>query len=143
MPSSCAARSKAWPRAWPPSAAWPRRCWLTCATAWRASTTAALAVLLQDGQSAEEQRTIEQAFYRRTGWTPAITHHVAGALKHPEQDYLKRLIMRLIAKHQGGDADTSRAREYTDWDDLTRYVDAFLAATSQQESGHRGDNYPG
>ena len=44
--------------------------------------------------------------------------------------------MRLIAKHQGGDADTSRDREYTDWDDLTRFVDEFLAATSQQESGH-------
>jgi hypothetical protein len=32
--------------------------------------------------------------------------------------------------------DTSRDREYTDWDDLARFVDEFLAATSQQESGH-------
>ena len=110
------------------------RDWLTGLPA--AFVCVSLAVLLQDGQSAEEQRTIEQAFYRQTGWTPAITHHVAGALRHPEQDYLKRLIMRLIAKHQGGDADTSRDREYTDWDDLVRFVDEFLAATSQQESGH-------
>ena len=110
------------------------RDWLTGLPA--AFVCVSLAVLLQDGQSAEEQRAIEQAFYRETGWTPAITHHVAGALRHPEQDYLKRLIMRLIAKHQGVDADTSRDREYTDWDDLARFVDEFLAATSQQESGH-------
>jgi menaquinone-dependent protoporphyrinogen oxidase len=95
-----------------------------------------LASLLQDGQSAEEQRAIEQAFHKQTGWTPAITRHVAGALRHPEHDYLKRLIMRLVARHQGVDVDTSRDREYTDWDDLARFVDEFLVATSQQESGH-------
>ena len=95
-----------------------------------------LATLLQDGRSAEEQRAIEQAFHEQTGWRPAITHHVAGALRHPEHDHLKRLIMRLIARHQGVDVDTSRDREYTDWDDLARFVDEFLAATSQQESGH-------
>jgi menaquinone-dependent protoporphyrinogen oxidase len=110
------------------------RDWLTGLPA--AFVCVSLASLLQDGQGIEEQRAIEQAFYRDADWTPAITHHVAGALRHPERDYLKRLLMRLIARHQGVDADTSRDREYTDWDDLARFVDEFLAATSQQESGH-------
>jgi menaquinone-dependent protoporphyrinogen oxidase len=117
------------------------RDWLTGLPA--AFVCVSLAVLLQDGQSAQEQRTIEQAFYRRTGWTPAITHHVAGALRHPEQDHLKRLLMRLIARHQGVDADPSRDREYTDWEDLTRFVDQFLAATSQQEIGHSASTRDG
>jgi len=110
------------------------RDWLTGLPA--AFVCVSLAGLLQDGKSAEEERAIEKVFYRASGWTPAITRHVAGALRHPERDHLKRLILRLIAKHRGDEADTSRDREYTDWDDLKRFVDEFLAATSQQERGH-------
>jgi hypothetical protein len=36
--------------------------------------------------------------------------------------------MKLIAKQQGGDTDTSHDHEYTDWDDLTRFVEEFVAA---------------
>jgi menaquinone-dependent protoporphyrinogen oxidase len=44
--------------------------------------------------------------------------------------------MKLIAKQQGGDTDTSHDHEYTDWDDLTRFVDEFLAAIPLREGGH-------
>ena len=95
-----------------------------------------LASLFQGDERREVERTIEAAFCEETGWTPAIVRHVAGALRQPQHDYLKRLIMRLIARQQGVEADTSRDREYTDWDDLARFVDEFVAATSQEESGH-------
>jgi menaquinone-dependent protoporphyrinogen oxidase len=95
-----------------------------------------LAALLKDAESHDELRTIAEAFYREAGWTPAVTRHVAGALRYTEYDYFKRLIMRLIAKHQGGDTDTSRDHEYTDWDDLTRFVEEFVTATPLQEGVH-------
>jgi menaquinone-dependent protoporphyrinogen oxidase len=108
--------------------------WLTGLPA--AFVAVSLTALLQDEQSREELRSAAEAFYRETGWTPAVTRHVAGALRYTEYDYSKRLIMRLIAKQQGGDTDTSRDHEYTDWDDLTRLVEEFLKATPLQESGH-------
>jgi menaquinone-dependent protoporphyrinogen oxidase len=94
------------------------------------------AALLRDEQGREEQRTIAEAFYRETGWTPAITRHVAGAPRQPGHDNFGQLLMRLVAKPQDGEADDSRHREDTDWDDLARFVGEFLAATSQGESGH-------
>jgi len=109
--------------------------------AWLAGIPAAfvavsLTAALKDDQSRDELREIAEAFYRETGWTPGITRHVAGALRYSQYDYFKRLIMKLIARQQGGDTDTSRDHEYTDWDDLARFVDEFLAATSLRESGH-------
>lgn len=110
------------------------RGWLTGLPA--AFIAVSLTARLQDEQTHEELRAIEEAFYRETGWRPAITCYVAGALRYTEYGYFKRLIMRLIAKQQRGDTDTSRDHEYTDWDGLTRFVEEFLAATSQQEGGH-------
>ena len=80
-----------------------------------AFVSVSLAAALKDEQSRAELREVVGAFYRETGWTPAITRHVAGALRYSQYDYFKRLIMKMIAKHQGGDTDTSRDHEYTDW----------------------------
>jgi menaquinone-dependent protoporphyrinogen oxidase len=33
--------------------------------------------------------------------------------------------MRLIVGHAGGDTDTSRDYEYTDWEAVTRFAEAF------------------
>jgi len=94
-----------------------------------------LTAALKDDQSRDELRDIAEAFCRETGWTPAITRHVAGALQYTQYDYFKRLAMKLIARQQGGDTDTSRDHEYTDWDDLKSFVGEFLAATSLREGG--------
>ena len=113
--------------------------------AWLAGIPAAfvavsLTAALKDDESRDELRKIAEAFCRETGWTPAITRHVAGALRYTQYDYFKRLIMKLIAKQQGGDTDTSRDHEYTDWDDLTRFVEEFLAANPLREGGHQPVN---
>ena len=110
-------------------------------SAWLAGIPAAfvgvsLTAALEDEESRKELEGLADAFFRETGWTPAITRHVAGALRYTQYDYFKRLVMKLIARHQGGDTDTSRDHEYTDWDDLARFVDEFLAATSLREGGH-------
>jgi menaquinone-dependent protoporphyrinogen oxidase len=99
-----------------------------------------LTAVLTDDESRDELRKAAEAFCRQTGWTPTITVHVAGALRYSQYDYFKRLIMKLIARQQGGDTDTSHDHEYTDWDRLARFVDDFLAANPVQE-GHR--SWPG
>jgi menaquinone-dependent protoporphyrinogen oxidase len=38
-----------------------------------------------------------------------------------------RFIMRMIAKSEGGSTDTSRNIEYTDWEELDRFMEEWAA----------------
>jgi len=95
-----------------------------------------LTAVLKDDESREELRKLTEALYRTTGWTPAITRHVAGALRYTQYGCLKRMIVKRIARRHGSDADTMHDHEYTDWNDLTRFVEEFLAAVPQMASAH-------
>jgi menaquinone-dependent protoporphyrinogen oxidase len=94
-----------------------------------AFVSVSLTAALKDSDSREELRAIAEAFCGETGWMPRMTRHVAGALSNSQYDYFKRLLMKLIAKQRGRDTETSNDYEYTDWVDLSRFVDEFLAAT--------------
>jgi menaquinone-dependent protoporphyrinogen oxidase len=107
-------------------------------TAWLAGIPAALVVVsltavLKDDRSRDELREAVDALCRECRWTPTVTRHVAGALRYTQYDYFKRLIMKLIAQQHGGDTDTSCDHEYTDWDDVTHFVEAFLASAHLAE----------
>ena len=62
---------------------------------------------------------------RRTGWQPEDTAIFAGALRYREYNPFIRLMMRLIVGHAGGDTDTSRDYEYTDWQAVERFAARF------------------
>jgi menaquinone-dependent protoporphyrinogen oxidase len=59
-------------------------------------------------------------------------HLVAGALKYTQYDFFKRALLRYFMKPGGVDAATSGDTEYTDWDDVGRFVDEYLAATQSE-----------
>ncbi|MGI9302901.1 MAG: flavodoxin domain-containing protein [Gammaproteobacteria bacterium] len=94
--------------------------------------TAFLSVSLA-AASPEPQGRTEAAKYmqdfleQETGWTPDRSHCVAGALRYTRYDFFKRLIMRMLARHAGAQTDTTQDYEYTDWDDVTRFVEHFLS----------------
>lgn len=69
-----------------------------------------------------EAHTIAETFLDKTCWNADGTAHIAGALKYTKYDYFKRLIMRMIAKKQGGSTDTSTDHEYTDWEAVRRFA---------------------
>jgi menaquinone-dependent protoporphyrinogen oxidase len=73
-------------------------------------------------QGAKDTREAIEAFFTETGWHPAQVKPIAGALLYREYGFLKRVLMRMIVKKKGGDIDTSRDYEYTDWDALDRFV---------------------
>jgi menaquinone-dependent protoporphyrinogen oxidase len=79
------------------------------------------------GDRVEAERDL-RAFLDETGLEPRRWRLVAGALKYTQYDFLRRFVMRAIAKHWGGDTDTSVDHEYTDWDDVEAFVDEFLVA---------------
>lgn len=86
-----------------------------------------LSVLQQDPGVVRELAGIINRFKIRTGWQPAATKLVAGALLYTRYSWLKRLAMRHIARKAGGGIDTSRDYRYTDWSDLTAFAREFHA----------------
>jgi len=82
-------------------------------------------------QSPEELAEIERimaAFAAETGWTPTTTESIAGALKYTEYNWLKRMIMKQISKQHGGETDTSRDYEYTDWKQVDGFAERFFGS---------------
>lgn len=61
-------------------------------------------------------------FMKRTGWQPQRMASFAGALLYRRYNPFIRLLMRMIVGMAGGDTDTSRDYEYTDWDAVDRFA---------------------
>jgi menaquinone-dependent protoporphyrinogen oxidase len=61
-------------------------------------------------------------FTRRTGWTPATVHHVAGAFRYTQYDFFKRWALKYMAWRHNAPTDTTRDWELTDWADLERFA---------------------
>lgn len=73
-----------------------------------------------------------QDFMDATGWYPDQVAAFAGALLYTQYGLVKRFIMRSITKKAGGDADSSRDYEYTDWESVDDFVDMFDRAMTGQ-----------
>jgi menaquinone-dependent protoporphyrinogen oxidase len=84
-----------------------------------------LGVLQHDPKVDRDLQKILDAFLHETGWHPLETKIVAGALKYTKYNVLVRWLMKRIARKAGGSTDTSKDHEYTDWEDLRRFADAF------------------
>lgn len=69
---------------------------------------------------AEARKNLER-FLERASWKPDRTATIAGALLYTRYSPFIRFLMKMIVGHCGGDTDTTRDFEYTDW----AAVDAF------------------
>lgn len=74
-------------------------------------------------KAAEDAQRMIDAFLEETKWHPSKIRAVAGALLYTKYNFFIRLVMKRIAKAAGGDTDTSRDYDYTDWAALDRLVD--------------------
>jgi menaquinone-dependent protoporphyrinogen oxidase len=72
-----------------------------------------------------EVEAIAQRFLRATGWRPESVKHLAGALLYTRYNVFKRWIMNRIVAKAGGDTDTSRDYDYTNWGELRAFADEF------------------
>ena len=84
-----------------------------------------LGVLQPDAQVQRDLQEILDRFVTTTGWRPGVAKFVAGALPYTRYNWLQRLIMKRIVSKAGGDTDTHRDYEYTDWNDLRRFAADF------------------
>jgi len=80
----------------------------------------------------DEERRAEavnyvESFVEATDWHPDRIGLFGGALRYSEYGFLKRLMMKGIAKEATGDTDTSRDYEYTDWAEVAAFARDFAA----------------
>lgn len=103
------------------------RDWLSaCPTA---LLSVSLTAALNDDDSRAACRAEAQKFLDDTGLVPGVVLPVAGALPYTQYDWFKRFAMKSIARKRGGDTDTSRDFEYTDWSALAAFAHEFVGAT--------------
>lgn len=81
-----------------------------------------------------------QDFLGELQWEPREALSVGGALLYREYSWPKRLMMKQIVRKNGGDTDTSRDWEYTDWDAVHAFagrISAAIVAPAARELSHR------
>ncbi len=90
-----------------------------------------LGVRQRDPKVQHDLEAIVSRFVQATGWRPATVKPVAGALLYTQYNwFLRRMMKRIVAK-AGGDTDTSRDYEYTDWADLRKFGEAFATSVAE------------
>lgn len=86
-----------------------------------------------------EKRTPETNSYTRKflssiRWKPTICETFAGALHYPEYNWLDRTMIKLIMKISGGETDTTKDIEYTDWEQVDAFAERFIELAKQSKS---------
>lgn len=86
-------------------------------------------------------QAIATGFAQKAGWSPQRVICVAGKLAYTQYGFVKRWIMRRIARAEGQPTDTSRDYEYTDWPSVREFALAFardIRTASARASGTSG-----
>ena len=82
--------------------------------------------LAAHGDMDNAERYVEE-FERETGWRPGRVAMFGGALLYTQYGFVKRRVLRKIAKDKGNLAtDTSRDWVYTEWDGVSRFAEDLL-----------------
>ena len=78
-----------------------------------------------EGSPFGHEHAVEQieTFLEATGWKPRGTASVAGAVKYRDYSWPKRLGMRTVLAKSGGETDTSRNWEYTNWEGVREFAE--------------------
>lgn len=95
------------------------------------SVNLAVASRTSDGRA--ETLPLVERFIEDIGWRPTHVELFAGALNYTRYNFFIRLFMRRIARKSGGDTDTSRDFEYTDWAAVERFAVEVVAQVAETE----------
>jgi menaquinone-dependent protoporphyrinogen oxidase len=95
-----------------------------------------LSALQQDPEAQRALRAIVDRFTAEAGWKPAVVKPVAGALLYTRYNWFVRWVMKRIVRKAGGDTDTTRDYEYTDWEDLRLFAEHFAGRVATEANAH-------
>ena len=86
-----------------------------------------------DEEHTAQARKLVDALIEETGLAPDVVALFAGALAYTQYGWLTKRVMRWIARREGGDTDTSRDHEYTDWDAVDAFADRVRQLADQAQ----------
>jgi len=64
-------------------------------------------------------------FLRQSPWQPDCCAVFAGALRYPRYGFFDRMMIQLIMRMTGGETDSTKEVDYTDWDKVGNFADEF------------------
>ncbi|PWC12214.1 menaquinone-dependent protoporphyrinogen IX dehydrogenase [Brenneria roseae subsp. americana] len=84
-----------------------------------------------------EKRSIQTNAYTRkfllnSPWQPDLCGVFAGALRYPRYRWFDRVMIQLIMRMTGGETDSSKEIEYTDWQQVTRFTQEFAQLAAKK-----------
>ncbi|MFY1027780.1 menaquinone-dependent protoporphyrinogen IX dehydrogenase [Actinobacillus seminis] len=74
------------------------------------------------GKDSAETNVYVRKFLQRIDWKPTFVAVFAGALFYPRYTWFDRVMIQFIMRITGGETDTSKEIEYTDWEKVKAFV---------------------
>ena len=81
----------------------------------------------KEGKDTIEGSTYMRKFLQKSPWHPKMMAVFAGALFYPRYKWFDRMMIKLIMRLTGGETDTSKEVEYTDWHKVSTFAQQFCA----------------
>lgn len=77
------------------------------------------------GKDTPQGSVYVQTFLKKSPWQPDVIGVFAGALYYPRYRWFDKMMIRLIMTMTGGETDTSKEVEYTNWEKVTLFAKKF------------------
>lgn len=77
------------------------------------------------GKDTPEGSIYVKKFLKLSVWQPSLIGVFAGALYYPRYNLFDRTMIKLIMKMTGGETDTSKEIEYTNWNKVAIFAEKF------------------
>lgn len=77
------------------------------------------------GKDTPEGSAYIKTFLSKSPWQPSLIGVFAGALYYPRYNFFDKMMIKLIMTMTGGETDTSKEVEYTNWEKVALFADKF------------------
>lgn len=85
-----------------------------------------LSVLEKDKKTQIELKSRLMRFFDICQWSPQRWQIFAGALNYSKYNFFYKFLLKRILKEKGGDTDSSKDYDYTDWPAVSFFVSEFV-----------------
>lgn len=79
----------------------------------------------QEGKDTPEGSIYIKTFLKKSPWQPQLIGVFAGALLYPHYKFIDKMMIKFIMKLTGGETDTRREIEYTNWEKVNFFGSEF------------------
>ena len=79
----------------------------------------------KEGKNTPETSVYIKTFLRKSPWQPKLQAVFAGALRYPKYRWFDRMMIQFIMRLTGGETDTTKEVEYTDWGKVSQFARQF------------------